>query len=230
MTPDWETTRGKRLDAFVDAAFAFAVTLLVISSGAPASLEDLGRAVGRIPAFAASFALIILFWLAYRDIARLAQRRDAWSTALSLTIVFVVLVYVFPLRMLVEAAMHNISGGRLPGVEISLGDLRHLYMVYGLGFVVLASLYAALYAHCWSSHEVMGLTPAARLEAAEWALIWASAVGAGLLSAALAAVLADGLVAWAPGCAYFLIPLSVVLISQAKAGGRLGASAEAQGH
>jgi uncharacterized membrane protein len=220
MTPGWEATRTKRLDAFVDAAFAFAVTLLVISTGAPTDFDRLGEAIGRIPAFAASFALIVMFWLAYRDLARLATRRDSWSTALSLAIVFVVLVYVFPLRVLVEAAMHNISGGRLPGVAITLGDLRNLYIVYGLGFVVLASLFAALYAHAWNAHAAMGLTREARPEAAEWALIWTAAVAAGLLSASLAAILSDQLVGAAPGLAYFLIPLAVTQITRLKAKGR----------
>ena len=51
-----------RLDAFVDASFAFAVTLLIIAGAEP--LNDFGglmRALGRIPAFAAGFGLVVMF-------------------------------------------------------------------------------------------------------------------------------------------------------------------------
>ena len=71
---DVRTRHGaaNRLDAFVDAAFAFAVSLLIIAGGEPLrSYDDLVRALMRIPAFLAGFALIILFWLAHRAWAAL---------------------------------------------------------------------------------------------------------------------------------------------------------------
>jgi hypothetical protein len=137
-TDDREHEAAKRLDAFVDAAFAFAVTLLVIAGAeGPSSLTALGAAMGRIPASLGAFVLIAMFWLAYRDFGRMAPRRDSLSSLNGLAIVFVVLVYVFPLRMLVESGFVWISGGRLPGEVIihTLGDLRLLFRVYGLGFV-----------------------------------------------------------------------------------------------
>ena len=49
----------QRLDAFVDAAFAFAVSLLIIAGGEPLrSFDDLLKALLRIPSFAAGFALM----------------------------------------------------------------------------------------------------------------------------------------------------------------------------
>ena len=55
-----------RLEAFVDAAFAFAVTLLVISAERiPDSVRSLVLALKQIPAFAAGFALLALFWYAH---------------------------------------------------------------------------------------------------------------------------------------------------------------------
>jgi len=56
-----------RLETFTDAAFAFAVTLLVIGGGdsIPMSFEEMVRAIKQVPAFAASFANIMLFWYAH---------------------------------------------------------------------------------------------------------------------------------------------------------------------
>ena len=47
-----------RIDAFVDAAFAFAVTLLIVSVGhVPSTVQDLILAMRGVPAFSASFLL-----------------------------------------------------------------------------------------------------------------------------------------------------------------------------
>ena len=67
--PDGFVERGHnvtRIEAFVDAAFAFAVTLLVIASNSvPTSFEEMIQALKGVPAFAASFAQIMMFWSAH---------------------------------------------------------------------------------------------------------------------------------------------------------------------
>ena len=134
----------QRLDAFVDAAFAFAVTFLIIGgTEAMIDVADLERALLRAPAFAGGFALVALFWLGHRRFGQLAPKRDALAVFLSLAIVFVVLVLVFPMRLLTETAAHWLSGRRLPGGELiaTLDDLRTVYILYGLGFAGLSSLY-----------------------------------------------------------------------------------------
>lgn len=63
-----ETTR---MDTFDDAAFAFAVTMLVISIGnVPDNYKELIEALKGTPAFAMSFAAIIIFWLGHRRWSR----------------------------------------------------------------------------------------------------------------------------------------------------------------
>jgi uncharacterized membrane protein len=56
-----------RLETFTDAAFAFAVTLLVVGGGdaIPTNFDELILAMKQVPAFAASFANIMLFWYAH---------------------------------------------------------------------------------------------------------------------------------------------------------------------
>jgi len=55
-----------RLDAFVDAAFAFAVTLIVIGgAGVPRSYAELEAALTGGPAYAIGFALVAMFWHAH---------------------------------------------------------------------------------------------------------------------------------------------------------------------
>ena len=205
----------ERLDAFVDAAFAFAVSLLIIAGADPLNgVEDLFGALGRIPAFAASFALVVMFWLAHRTYGRLAPVRDGASVLLSLIIVFTVLIYVFPLRLLTESGAGWMSGGRLPGKHLldSLTDLRDAYALYGAGFAFLSLLYVGLFHHALRQPDSTGLAVSDRREAAQGRRIWLVAALAGLVSGVLAWGVPMRLAPWAPGFAYWLIPIGLGLL------------------
>ena len=93
-----------RLDNFTDAAFAFAVTLLVIGgAGAPASFDQLAGALGEMPAFAFGFAIIAMFWFAHVRWRRLRGEGDWLSILLTVLLVFLVLIYIQPLRGMAAA-------------------------------------------------------------------------------------------------------------------------------
>jgi uncharacterized membrane protein len=204
---------GNRLDGFVDAAFAFAVSLLIIAGAEPLrSFDDLVHALMRIPAFLAGFALIILFWLAHRAWSLLGPRRDRMATLLSLAVVFSVLVFVFPLRLLTETALHFMSGGRLPGGGLidSFGQLGWTYTIYGFGFSVLSVLYVLLFRHACTGLE--SADPAAII-ARSWMRTWALAAVTGILSGALALSPLLPVAPWLPGFAYWLIPAGIWMLA-----------------
>jgi uncharacterized membrane protein len=204
---------ANRLDSFVDAAFAFAVTLLVIASAAPpVNLDDLGEAVGRIPSSACAFALIALFWFGHKAFGRLTRKRDVGVQLISLAIVFTVLVYVYPLRLLTQSFFFWVSGGRLPGHGIinSFESLGMLYVVYGVGFAVLAGLYAALFGHGVRSAAALEIEGQELQDARDFTAIWLILMSMGLLSALLASW--GGLMRaapWLPGFAYSAIPVLI---------------------
>ena len=224
------TTESKRLDAFVDAAFAFAVTLLLVAGAdTTATLDGLKKALLQIPASAAAFMLIALFWMAHRDYGRMAPRRDGLSTLLSLAIVFSVLVYVFPLRMLVSSGFYWISDGRLPGSTLirTISDLSDLFFLYGLGFAFLGLLFVSLFAHVARRGDLLGADAAHRKQAGDYAVIWLISSLAGLISALLAVFGLMREAPWLPGVAYWLIPVAIVirqaLVRRAEAGKPKGA-------
>ena len=77
-----------RLETFVDAAFAFAVTLLVVSFDAmPSSFAELYDALRRLPAFLAGFAILALFWHGHHRFSRNFGLEDGTIVFLSLALV-----------------------------------------------------------------------------------------------------------------------------------------------
>lgn len=202
----------QRLDAFVDSAFAFAVSLLIIAGAEPlTNVGDLMRAMGRIPAFAISFLLVIIYWLGHREYGRHVPRRDTASVVLSLAIVFTVLVYVFPLRVLTESGVAFFSGGRLPGGDLiqAPGDLSILFGVYGAGSAILGVLFIALFHNAAKKADAFGLDDEARRSVADWRWSWTVVAFTGLLSAGLAQVLPMPAGAMVPGFVYWLIPIGI---------------------
>ncbi len=206
---------SQRLDAFVDAAFAFAVSLLIIGGTEPLrSFTDLAVALARIPAFVFGFALIALFWTAHRTWSTLTPVRTGWTTFLSLAVVFAVLVFVFPLRLLAETATHYVSGGVLPGGRLmsGLADLRWTYVIYGVAFAVLSGLNALLFAQ--AARALRGGDATAHRKGVQWATTWAISAATGLISALIAATPLLKVAPWLPGVAYNFIPIGVFVVTR----------------
>jgi uncharacterized membrane protein len=185
-----------RVDAFVDAAFAFAVTLLVISIGhLPASVGDLVQALRGVPAFAASFYVISRFWLAHRSWSRHYGIEDAYGVRLSLALVFLVLVYVYPLRMVAELTLASFSGGALeetPIVVHSITDLRMIYVVFGIGYALTAVIFVLLHRHALALAAALALTEAERIRTRTICRRWTGVIALSCLSVVLAVVLPMG--------------------------------------
>jgi len=206
---------SQRLDAFVDAAFAFAVSLLIIGGTEPLrSFTDLATALARIPAFVFGFALIALFWTAHRTWSTLTPVRTGWTTFLSLAVVFAVLVFVFPLRLLAETATHYVSGGMLPGGRLmsGLADLRWTYVIYGVAFAVLSGLNAGLFAQ--AAKALRGGDVTMHRKGVQWATTWTISAATGLISALIAATSLLKVAPWLPGVAYNLIPIGVIVVTR----------------
>ena len=112
MAPIPRQQQATRLETFVDAAFAFALTMLVVSVDAiPQTYEQLVDAMKRVPAFAASFAILVMFWHGHYRWSRRFGVEDTGSVVLSLLLVFLVLVFLYPLRLMMSGALNSMSGG-----------------------------------------------------------------------------------------------------------------------
>ncbi len=151
----------------MDAAFAFAVTLLVISlDSVPSSIAEFLVTLKGIPAFAGSFAIIAMFWWAHAVWSRRYGLQDGISVLLSLVLVFLVLVYVYPLRMLFSSFFGWVSHGWFPtSFQIrGITDLLWMFVVYAIAWSTLGLVIVALYRHAWTLRDQLQLTLQERIE------------------------------------------------------------------
>lgn len=203
-----EGIEAGRLDMFVDAAFAFTLTLLVIGRDAvPASVDELLHMLGGIPAFAASFAIMTLFWHGHVRWRRHQLRADGRGLLLSLLLVFFALIFVYPLHMMFAGLFNAFSQGATPSefVVNDTGKLRALYVCYGVAFTCMAGTLALLFRHAaWCARR----DGASSLPAQLGQIGWMVPAVLGLLSALLALLLplsAPALLWSLPGWLYFLM-------------------------
>lgn len=208
LTERREGIEAGRLDMFVDGAFAFTLTLLVIGRDSiPSSVGELVRMLGGVPAFAASFAMVTFFWHGHVRWRRHNLHADDGGLFLSLLLVFFALIFVYPLHMMFSGLFHALSGGLLPSTfEISnVDDMRMLFVCYGLVFTCMAGTLALLFRHAARVAAGEGRSPLpARLQQ----LTWTVPAVLGVLSALLALALPVTAAPWwwsVPGWLYGLM-------------------------
>ncbi|CAN7249025.1 TMEM175 family protein [Pseudoxanthomonas sp. LjRoot168] len=214
----WRGHGVTRLEAFVDAAFAFAVTLLVISvDRIPDSIGALQQALKNVPAFAASFAMVAMFWYAHVRWSRRYRLGTVPATLLSLLLVFLVLVYVYPLRLLLGTFFAWITGGWLPMPLTDANGARPLafmFTFYGLAFASMSACIGGLYVLAWRARTRLGLDGEAAANAAGEIASHAYFVGVGLLSVLIACLLGEHARSWQvamAGSVYFLLSFTGIV-------------------
>lgn len=217
LRPDGFRERGgevTRIEAFLDAAFAFSLTMLVISVGTiPDSIPKLLEALKGTPAFAACFAQIAFFWYAHMTWSRRYGLDDRGSIVLSLVLVFLVMVYVYPIKYMFGSFFSWISDGWLAsgGVPHTMSDLRTMFVIYGVVFGTMAIVLSLLYLQAWRQRDALELSLDERIGTLESFARCGVMAGVAMVSIAAAFLLPEQCPPWmrgAPGMAYSLMFLN----------------------
>jgi len=174
-----------RLDSFTDAAFAFALSLLVIgNSQIPTNIDELQSAMANVPVFAIGFAIIGMFW--YGHVRWREYRGDGGglSVVLTFALVFFVMIYIPPLQAM-SASFAAYLGGS--GTRFA-GDIGGMFLIYGVGFTALSAVLALLF---WEAEGAMRRAGNARWRIARGEMgIWLILGVTGLFSILLASIAA----------------------------------------
>ena len=132
---EWRGGDVSRLEALTDGVFALALTLLIVSLEMPTSFDDLVVAFQQIPAFAASFAILISFWVSHFLFHRRYGLEDGPTIALNAVLMFLILLYVYPLRFLATLLMEMFFDvGTTGDAAITPEQWPTLMLVYSGGY------------------------------------------------------------------------------------------------
>jgi uncharacterized membrane protein len=197
-----------RLEAFSDAVFAFALTLLVVALEVPKSYDELMELVGGFLSFACCFSVLVWIWYEHNLFFRRYGLQDPYTVFLYGGLLFVVLFYVYPLKFMFDSWFARFS--TLPHKEIvpmSLTQLSSASAVYGLGFFLLFIMFGLLYLHAYRKRHELGLTPVEVFDVRIF-------LGQHMVSAAVG-LIALGIALFGPRRYGFLSPMAFALMGPA---------------
>lgn len=169
----WRSHEPSRLETFSDAVFAFAVTLIVVSLEVPHTFDELFEVFNGFFSFAACFALLFLIWNNQNIFFRRYGLNNAYITFLNAVLLFVVLMYVYPLKFLFVVVF---SGGtyREHGHLINMITEQQtpmLMYVYHIGYMVIFLLFFLMYRHARAKATEIELSPAELFETTTFMMI-----------------------------------------------------------
>ncbi len=204
--------RGKeihRLESFSDTVFAFAVTLLVVSLEVPKSIPELFHAMRGFLPFGICFTFLMLLWHDQNTFFRRYGLTDRISVVLNLGLLFVILLYVYPMKFLFTMLSNHFLFGETLNESITFWEVKTLMLVYGAGLFVVSGAFALLYFHAWRRRLSLELTPSEGEATLGSIRYHALNMGVALISMAIAKLTPDG--GLFSGITYMLIgPLQAV--------------------
>jgi len=202
-----------RLETFIDAAFAFAITMLVIASQQiPDDIEKLLAAFRNVPAFVASIIVLGIFWRGHWLWSRRYGLEDGVSIFISWAMIVTMLIYIYPLKALFSSMWYSLSGGRVGHVlgAHSESQVRALFAVFALGFSAIALEMVLLNWRAWQLREPLRLDARERTMTFHEVTGWSIPVGVGIVSLLLALCLPRAQIEWS-GWSYFSMVILVPL-------------------
>ena len=150
---DWPEREVLRLEGFSDAVFAFALTLLVVPLEVPDTFDELLHTLRAAPAFAVCFALFWIIWNAHHKFFRRYALADATILTLNAMLLFVVLLYVYPLKFLFMLVLAP------PDADVIRREqVPTLMLIYSAGHVAVWAIFALMYRHVLKQSSSLHLT------------------------------------------------------------------------
>src|SRR5436853_2084560 len=188
-----------RLETFIDAAFAFAISMLVIAANqVPDNIEELLGAFRHVPAFVASIVVLGIFWRGHWLWSRRYGLEDGVSIFISWAMLATILIYIYPLKAIFSSMWFLLSGGRVGHTlgPHSESEIRALFAIFAVGFSAIALEMVLLNLRAWHLREPLRLDARERSITFHEITGWSIPVGVGIVSLVLALSLAREHIEW----------------------------------
>lgn len=201
-----------RVEAFSDAVFGFAITLVVVSLEVPGSFSQLQQTMlSGLLSFAICFAVLAGVWLEHYRYFRSYGLNDAGTILLNMILLFVVLFYIYPLKFLFNLLTGAIFPGAQIGESIQNQQWPALMMIYGAGFVAIYTVFLLLFMHAYRKRKELDLNEVEMSITLERILSTLLLIGIGLASILIAALGGVAYVSWSGWIYLLIIPVQILV-------------------
>lgn len=170
MNPDFRF-RGEghsRIEALSDAAFALAITLLLISQKVPGNFGELKWFVVDLIPFAMCITIIMLLWYEHFIYFLRYGFRNSRIVFFNSILLFLVLFYVYPLKFLANEMTNltimpfivgSVKANQLATQMVSAREMPFLLIIYGLGASIIFMIFSLMYQYAYKQREALELSP-----------------------------------------------------------------------
>ncbi|MEQ8581783.1 MAG: TMEM175 family protein [Marinoscillum sp.] len=151
--------RGKnqtRVEAFTDAAFALGITLIVLSTSAPNTFDELWLSMRDVIPFGLCVILVMVIWYQHYLFFLRYGLQDSRIITLNTFLIFLILIYVYPLKFLFKVLFDIYVALFTSDKEIfqhlftsviRMEDTRTLMVLYGMGGALIFFTISLMYHH-----------------------------------------------------------------------------------
>lgn len=207
----WRGGEITRLEAFSDAVFAFAVTLLVVSLEVPKTFDELALVMKGFAAFAICFAALALVWKEHTVFFRRYGLQTPLVVFLNCVLLFLILFYVYPLKFLFSFLIGEMTHGRLASTHseqpaLLQSQVPALMSMYGLGLAAVYLVFVLLYIYAYRRRELLELNQVETYMTRHSIVDHSFIMCVGLVSTVLAHLLPTRM-SGLSGMIYWLIPI-----------------------
>lgn len=202
----WRSHEPSRLETFSDAVFAFALTLIIVSVEVPKTFTDLLDMMKGVVSFGICFAFLFNIWNMQNKFFRRYGLTDSYTVFLNGILLFISLVYVYPLKFLtslINSDDYYIDHG-LKVEKITQAQVAPLMVIYAAGLSLIYILFFLMYRNAKSHALQIHLTPAELFETNSFTYAHLIAALVGITAAITAIVLPTGS-AGSSGFIFFLL-------------------------
>ena len=151
-----------RLENFSDAVFAFSITLLMISLEVPKNFTQILELSDELIAFAVTIIPLFIIWQQHRLFFRRYGLDDNKILILNTALLFIVLIFIFPLKFLslflvrfyssLVFGTQTVFGTMINGEQVPM-----LMIYYGMGALGLVFIFSRFYKHALSKKDELEL-------------------------------------------------------------------------
>jgi len=160
----WRSHEVTRIEAFSDAVFAFAVSLLVISLEVPKSSKEMLESLWGFIPFTLSFLIIFWIWRTQYKFFRRYGLHDRATLAINSLLLIITLGFVYPLKFLFSTIFLPNTFSYRPE------DMAPMVMLYNGGFAAIEFIFCCMYLNAYFKRTTINLTPVETFETSSFAI------------------------------------------------------------